>query len=88
MIAQSGIERLKAVSDLLGMETARSKGNEINESRLASLYVKILGENISEALTVLPSNDVASILSVAARVDIKIARKAVARLKTRIKAGK
>lgn len=88
MIAQSGIARLKVVNDLFEIEIARGKGDEINESRLASLYVKILGEKLAEALTALESKDVASILSVAARIDIKIAKKAVARLKTQIKAGK
>ncbi len=88
MIAQSGIARFKAVNDLIGIEVARGKGDEINESRLASLYVKILGEKLVDALAVLESNNVALILSVSARVDIKIAKRAVARLKAKIKAGK
>lgn len=80
--------RIKAIDDLLEMESARARGEVISEAKITGFYIKILGAKFIEAVNSLPSKNVAQILSATARVELNVAQKAITRLKARIKASK
>lgn len=82
--AKSVINRLQAMNTLLEMETSREKGEAISEYRIATLYIKILHDRLISALKVMTSKDVASILAVTAKIDMKVAQKAIYYFKSRV----
>ncbi len=75
------IKRMMVAKELIVIETKRRNREDINQARLAVLYVQLLDEELIEAIKVLSNKEVCGIISITARVERKFAQQAIQSLK-------